>query len=78
MIWTKKYAPKSLKDLVGEEKSILKINDFIKQFKTYRKKASIIYGPTGTGKTDAVYALAKENNLEVLEINASDYLEGEN
>ncbi len=73
MIWTKKYAPESLKDLVGEEKSILKINDFIKQFRTYGKKASIIYGPTGTGKTEAVYALAKENNLEVLEINASDF-----
>lgn len=73
MIWTKKYAPQSSKDLVGEEKSILKINDFVKQFKTYKKKASIIYGPTGTGKTEAVYALAKENDLEVLEINASDF-----
>ncbi|MBT7237256.1 replication factor C large subunit [Candidatus Woesearchaeota archaeon] len=73
MIWTKKYAPQSLKDLVGDEKSILQINDFVNRFDTYRKKASIIYGPTGTGKTEAVYALAKENDLEVLEINASDF-----
>jgi replication factor C large subunit len=73
MIWTKKYVPQSLKDLVGEEKSILQINDFINRFGSYKKKASIIYGPTGTGKTDAVYALAKENDLEVLEINASDF-----
>ena len=73
MIWTKKHAPISLKELVGEDSSILKLADFVKNFKNFKKKSVILYGPTGTGKTEAVYALAKENNFEVVELNASDF-----
>jgi len=31
----------------------------------------VLYGPTGTGKTSAVYAIAKELKFNVLELNAS-------
>ncbi|MCD4760060.1 replication factor C large subunit [archaeon] len=72
MIWTKKYAPVNSKELVGEIRSIMKLEDFVNNFKSQRKKAMILYGPTGTGKTEAVYALAKEKNLEIIELNASD------
>ena len=72
MIWTKKYAPVCVKELVGDISSIMKLEDFIKNFSRQSKKAMILYGPTGTGKTDAVYALAKELKLEVVELNASD------
>jgi len=73
MLWTKKYAPSSVKDLVGEVRSILQLEDFIKNFKHMKKKAAMIYGPTGSGKTEAIYAIARQNNLEVIELNASDF-----
>jgi replication factor C large subunit len=38
-----------------------------------KAKAALLFGPTGVGKTAMVYAYAKENNLDVIELNASDY-----
>lgn len=72
-MWTKKYAPNSVKEVVGNTSSIMKLEGFIKNFKKSKKKAVIIYGPTGTGKTEIVYALSKEYDLEILEVNASDF-----
>jgi replication factor C large subunit len=72
MIWTKKYAPVCTKELVGDISSIMKLEDFVKNFSRQAKKAMILYGPTGTGKTEAIYALAKEMKLEIIELNASD------
>ncbi len=45
---------------------------FLIDFKKQKKKAAFLYGPAGTGKTAAVYALARELDLELLELNASD------
>ena len=61
--WTKKYQPKTLNDVVGQQKIKTSIS---------KTKPLILYGPTGTGKTSIIYAYAKEKNLELLEINASD------
>ena len=38
-----------------------------------KKKAAFLYGPSGCGKTILVKALAKKHNLELIEVNASDY-----
>lgn len=72
MIWTKKYAPTSSKELVGDIKAIMQLQDFIENYRNQKKKALLIYGPTGSGKTEAVYALAREKDLEIVELNASD------
>lgn len=72
-MWTKKYAPNSVKEIVGNTSSVMKLEGFIQNFKKSKKKAVILYGPTGTGKTAIVYALSKEYDLEVLEVNASDF-----
>lgn len=71
MIWTKKHAPTSVKELVGEIRSLMQLEDFVKNFKNQRKKSMILYGPTGTGKTSSVYSIAEEHNLEILEMNSS-------
>jgi replication factor C large subunit len=67
---TEKYKPNSFKEILGQDFAILKIQEFIKNFP--KKKALILHGSAGTGKTTLVYVLAKETDSEILEINASD------
>ncbi len=65
-----KYRPKKYEDIIGQEKAIESMKAFLKEFP--KKKALLLHGPAGTGKTSIVHASAKENNLEILELNASD------
>ncbi len=71
MLWVEKYKPKTLKEVEGQDKAIYEIKLFVEKYK--KGKAALLYGKTGTGKTCSVYALAKELNLEILELNASDF-----
>ncbi|MBU0615762.1 MAG: replication factor C large subunit [Nanoarchaeota archaeon] len=71
--YTKKYLPKTAKDVVGQKEALKLLTDFITSYKKQKKKAVLSYGPTGIGKTSAVYAIANDNNLEVVEVNASDF-----
>jgi len=71
--FTKKYAPKSLKDIKGQDKVVKELKNIIKNFKKQKKKAIWLYGPSGSGKTTIAYALANEFNYEIIEINASDF-----
>ncbi len=68
-----KYAPKSTKEILGQERAVKALQDFIASFKTKKKRALLLYGPPGCGKTSAAYAIAKEFNLEILEVNASNF-----
>lgn len=69
--WTKKYQPEKISDVEDQDMSGLK--SFVENYKKQKKKAAIIHGPSGNGKTSSVYALANELNLEVIEVNASDF-----
>lgn len=71
--WVLKYIPEKVKDVIGQDRGISELKEFIEQFRKQKKKAMMIYGPAGCGKTVAVYALANELDLEVLELNASDF-----
>ena len=62
----------SVKEFVGQIESIARVELCVSQYKKERKKALLIHGPSGTGKTSFVHALAKELDLEILEVNASD------
>ncbi|MDK2849941.1 MAG: replication factor large subunit [Candidatus Woesearchaeota archaeon] len=73
MSWLIKYRPKRISDIVGQHSAVEKLLDFLKNYKRYSKKAALLYGPPGTGKTSSVYALANELNLELIELNASDF-----
>src|SRR3989344_3997013 len=70
--WTKKYEPKNSGEIIGQEKAVVSLKHFILNYKNARKKAMILYGPPGCGKTCSIYAVAGEVGLEVIEINASD------
>ncbi len=75
-MWTRKYAPRSLKEFVNQKESVEK---FLKWYSNWKKhkKPCLIYGPPGVGKTCFVYAFAHEKNLEVIELNASDFRDAE-
>jgi replication factor C large subunit len=70
--WTKKYLPKSTEDIVGQKSPLELLKECINKYKFRKKRAIILYGPTGCGKTSSVHGIAKENSLEIVELNASD------
>lgn len=65
-----KYRPSKFEDIKGQDIVISEVRNFFRTFPM--KKALILNGPVGTGKTSIALALAKENNLELFELNASD------
>lgn len=69
---THKYIPKTTKEIFGQDDAIKHLRDFIINFKRGKKNSALIYGPSGTGKTSSVYAIAGELGYEVIEVNASD------
>jgi replication factor C large subunit len=66
MTWVEKHKPKSFDDVIGQE-NLGKL-----RYAIVNKKPVLLSGITGIGKTSSVYALAKDMNYEVVEINASD------
>ncbi|MEK7526447.1 MAG: AAA family ATPase, partial [Patescibacteria group bacterium] len=70
LTYAEKYRAKSYKEIIAQDDAVEKIKSFLLQFP--KKKALILHGPPGTGKTTLIHAAAKENNLEIFELNASD------
>lgn len=67
MMWVKKYQPHTLDGVVGNKEALIQLKKAIEQ-----KKAVLLYGPTGVGKTCSVEAIAKEMDSDLIEMNASD------
>ena len=74
MNWTEKYRPKHLKDVIGNKKAKESLLQWAKEWENGNptKKAAILYGKAGVGKTTSAYALANDFGWEVIELNASD------
>ncbi len=67
-----KYRPKNTKDMVGQNSAIETLAAWFNAWKP-GNKALFLYGPPGCGKTSIVNAFANDRNLELIEMNASDY-----
>ncbi|HDP73664.1 MAG TPA: replication factor C large subunit [Candidatus Woesearchaeota archaeon] len=80
MSWTREFEPKSLSEVVGQEKGISRLRGFLNDYSSRKskKKALLITGPTGVGKTCSVHAAARELGLEIVEMNASDFRNRDN
>ncbi len=76
--WTAKHAPKRRSDIVGNEESVNAIIGYLNKFrnpklrKNLTKKAILLHGPPGIGKTSSVLAIANGLNFDVVTVNASD------
>jgi len=79
--WIEKYRPKSIKEMIGFESSIItKIKNFLENFEnkimsgklSTKERAILLEGPPGVGKTTIVYAIANDLGYSVVELNASD------
>lgn len=66
-LWTKKYAPLTAKDVLGQSQALLKLREGVR-----RNCSIILFGPPGTGKTSSVYAIANDFDCEVAEFNTSE------
>lgn len=68
----RKYQPVNLSEIAGQESAIEKIRKLAPALKCSKKKAILLYGPPGAGKTTTIHAYTKEKDLEIVEVNASD------
>jgi replication factor C large subunit len=70
--WVHKYAAKTREQIVCHGEQINRIISFIKDFRKQKRKAILLTGPSGIGKTSIAHAVANDLGLEIIEINASD------
>ena len=71
LLWVEKYRPKKIEDIIGNEEAKATFIEWLKG-KRKTKKAVLLYGPPGVGKTALVNAAAKECGFSIIEMNASD------
>lgn len=73
--WTEKYRPKSLTDVVGNENAVRAMKRWAESWSRGipHKKALVLMGEPGTGKTSSALALAHDLGWDIVEMNASDH-----
>ena len=70
-MWSEKYRPADLEEMVGNEEGREKLILWLRRWKP-GGRAALLIGPPGTGKTTTVHLVAKKMGLSLVELNASD------
>ncbi|MFC7251379.1 replication factor C large subunit [Halomicroarcula sp. GCM10025324] len=69
--WTEKYRPTTLSEVRGNDKARDAFEEWARTWDDHRK-AVILHGSPGVGKTSAAHALASDLGWPTIELNASD------
>jgi len=70
-MWSEKYRPKNILDLVGNEEARKSLVEWFTKWKKGTKPILLI-GPPGIGKTTLANLVAKQFNYDLISLNASD------
>ncbi len=74
MDWTEKYRPRGLREVVGNGPAVAKVRAWAEAWTqgVPERRALVLAGPPGTGKTSTALALAADMGWPAIELNASD------
>jgi replication factor C large subunit len=72
--WAEKYRPTTLDEVIGNPSAVNSLKSWAESWErgVPKKKAAVLIGDPGIGKTSSALALAKEFGWGVVEMNASD------
>ncbi len=71
LMWSEKYRPQIISDMVGNEESRAAIIEWFVKWKKGTKPLLLV-GPPGIGKTTIAYLVAKQFGYDMIGLNASD------
>ena len=70
-MWSEKYRPQVISDMIGNEESRAMIVEWFTKWKKGAKPL-LLAGPPGIGKTTMAYLVAKQFGYDIIGLNASD------
>ncbi|MFW9962012.1 MAG: replication factor C large subunit [Candidatus Sifarchaeia archaeon] len=72
--WAEKHRPKTLERVVGNYETIKSLKNWIESWLSEipSKRAALLIGPPGIGKTASIGAMANDLDMELVEFNSSD------
>lgn len=70
-MWSEKYRPQNISDMVGNEESRAAIMEWFAKWKKGTKPLLLV-GPPGIGKTTMAFLVAKQFGYDMIGLNASD------